>query len=65
MLLIRSCIYPKDVQRITGRSLRAAERLVKKIRKAKGKQEEMFITTDEFAAYTGIDPDVIRQYIDD
>lgn len=64
MQLKRSCIYAKDVERITGRSPRSAERLLKKIRKALGKQDGMFITVEELAAYTGISVEVILRYLD-
>jgi hypothetical protein len=61
----RSCIYPKDVQRITGKSERSGRRLLQKIRGEMGKQEHQFVTIEEFASYTGINPDQVRQYIVD
>ncbi|MEL7588451.1 MAG: hypothetical protein AAGU19_17205 [Prolixibacteraceae bacterium] len=64
MILKRSCIYAKDVARITGKSLRAAERLLKQIRAELGKKDGMYITVDELAAYTGLSPDLIRGYLD-
>jgi hypothetical protein len=50
----RVCIYPKDVQRITGRSNSYARILLRQIRKDLNKQEHQFITVDEFCAYTGL-----------
>jgi len=65
MYLSRSCIYTKDVQRITGKSERAAERMLSRIRVVNGKDEGKFVTVDEFAEYTGIDAELVRQYIVD
>jgi len=65
MRLQRSCIYPKDVQRITGKSERSGRRLLQKIKDELGKKEHQFITIDEFASYTGINSKVVREYIID
>ena len=65
MHLKRICVYPKDVQRITGKSEQSGRRLLKKIRETLGKQEHQFITVEEFAMYTGISLDMIRDYIND
>jgi len=50
----RVCIYPKDVQRITGKSYSSSRILLVQIRKHLRKQEHQFITIDEFCAYTGL-----------
>jgi len=63
--LNRICIYPKDVQRITGKSEKSGRRLLKKIREQLGKEEHQFITTEEFADYTGITSELIQQYLTD
>jgi hypothetical protein len=52
----RICIYPKDVQLITGRSERYGRKLLQQIRQALGKAPHQFITIREFCAYTGLDP---------
>ena len=65
MRLQRSCIYPKDVQRITGKSERSGRRLLQKIKEELGKEEHQFVTIEEFASYTGINPELIREYIVD
>jgi len=65
MLLQRSCIYPKDVQRITGKSERSGRRLLTKIRQELGKASHQFITVEEFAKYTGLPVSTIRQYLVD
>ncbi len=61
----RVCIYPKDIQRITGKSEKSGQRLLQKIRKQLGKQEHQFITSKEFADYSGISLHVIQEYLVD
>ncbi len=50
----RVCIYPKDVQLITGKSYRQSVRLVHKIKKELNKTTKEFLTIDEFCECTGI-----------
>jgi hypothetical protein len=50
----RVCIYPKDIQLITGKSYRQSTRLMQKIKKELNKLENEFLTIDEFCTYTGI-----------
>ena len=50
----RVCIYPKDIQLITGKSYRQSTRLMQKIKKELNKLENEFLTIDEFCAHTGI-----------
>lgn len=50
----RVCIYPKDIQRITGKSYRQSTRLMQKIKRDLNKLENEFLTTDEFCTYSGI-----------
>jgi hypothetical protein len=52
----RICIYPKDVQLITGRSERFGRKLLQQIRQDLGKQPHQFISIREFCTYTGLDP---------
>lgn len=61
----RTCIYPKDIQRITGRSERYGRKLLQVIRRKLNKEPHQFITVDEFAQYAGIDAEVVRSYITD
>jgi hypothetical protein len=65
MELTRSCIYPKDVQRITGKSERYSRKLLKKIKAVLKKGEHQFVSIDEFAQYAGLDPDLVKMYITD
>lgn len=53
--LNRLCIYPKDVQLITGRSLGSCRMLLNQLRGALGKQRKDFVTVEEFCRYKGLD----------
>lgn len=59
----RACIYPKDIQRITGRSERYGRKLLNDIRNYFGKESYQFVTIKEFVEYSGIEEEVVIQYI--
>jgi hypothetical protein len=59
----RIVIYPKDVECITGRRLRTCRKLLQKIRKGCGKNKDEFVTITEFAAFTGIEEEHIREFL--
>jgi len=61
----RICIYPKDIQRITGKSERHARNLLSKIREYLEKEPHQFITTYEFAEYYGLNQNQVEDYIID
>ncbi|PIV95918.1 MAG: hypothetical protein COZ16_04845 [Flavobacteriaceae bacterium CG_4_10_14_3_um_filter_31_253] len=50
----RVCIYPKDIQLITGKSYRQSARLMQKIKDELNKPANEFLTIEEFCTYTGI-----------
>jgi hypothetical protein len=50
----RVCIYPKDIQRITGKSYRYSRLLLKQIKTSLNKQEHQFVSIDEFCRFTGL-----------
>jgi hypothetical protein len=54
MRVDRIIIYPKDIQRITGKSERYGRLLLKRIKDRLGKEDHQFVTIDEFSCYTGI-----------
>lgn len=56
----RLCIYPKDVQRITGKSERYGRMLLLKIRENLNKQDHQFISIEEFCLYTGLKIDQVQ-----
>jgi hypothetical protein len=57
----RLTIYPKDIQRITGRSDRYGRLLLRKIKLHFKKQEHQFVTIEEFCSYTGLKEDIVNQ----
>ena len=61
--LTRICIYPKDVQLITGRSERSSRELILKIKKTKKKEHHQPLTVHEFCTYMGIPYESIRELI--
>ncbi len=50
----RLCIYPKDIQRITGKSYRQSARMLQKIRTELNKLENEFVSVEEFCNYTSL-----------
>lgn len=50
----RVCIYPKDIQRITGKSYRQSTRILQKLRIRLNKQQNELVSIEEFCQYTGL-----------
>ena len=50
----RLCIYPKDIQHITGKSYRQSIRLLQKIRTTLNKLENEFVSIEEICQYTSL-----------
>ncbi len=59
----RVVLYPKDVENITGRRGSTARKLIQKIREALGKSKDEFITIKEFSYFTGIDEELIKDFL--
>lgn len=57
----RVCIYPKDVQIVTGKSERWGREIIKKIKSHFSKQPHQLVSIDEFCTYMGLDVGVVRQ----
>ena len=62
-MIIRTCIYPKDIQCITGRSERFGRKLLNDIKSHFGKQKHQFVTSEEFAEYSGIRLEIVNDYL--
>ena len=60
---VRLCIYPKDIQRITGKSERYSRALILKIRQYYNKPTHHFITIDDFCNYTGLSYEQVKEFI--
>ena len=63
--LTRICIYPKDIQRITGKSERYSRNLILKIKTTLKKEEHQVLTVQEFCTYMGIPYESIQELIRD
>ena len=59
----RLCIYPKDIQRITGKSYRQSVRLMLKIRTELNKHVNEFVSIEEFCEYTSLKYELIEPHI--
>ncbi|MEW5676020.1 hypothetical protein ABGT15_06865 [Flavobacterium enshiense] len=59
----RACIYPKDIQNITGKSYRQSTRLFKKIKDDLNKSDKAFVSIEEFCRYTGLQYEHIASHI--
>ncbi|SNT17293.1 hypothetical protein SAMN05421640_2650 [Ekhidna lutea] len=64
MKLKRIIIYPKDIQRITGKSERYGRLMIKRIKEELKKDDHQLVTIHEFSHYTGIDQNLIEEFID-
>ena len=62
-VLKRACIYPKDVQRITGKSYRQSLRMLQQIKRDLNKEKEQLISIDEFCIYTGLKFEHVEPHI--
>lgn len=56
----RICIYPKDIQQITGKSERQSRNIMNSIKKLLNKQKHQAVTLEEFCHYMGLDPIKIK-----
>lgn len=59
----RIIIYPKDIQRITGKSERYGRTLIKRIKQSRSKTADQFISLNEFAEFTGLSVDEVESYL--
>ncbi len=59
----RLCIYPKDVQVVTGRSERYGRDLIRKIKETLAKKDHQFVTVEEFCNYTGLSIHAVKSML--
>ncbi|WP_296151179.1 hypothetical protein [uncultured Flavobacterium sp.] len=50
----RACIYPKDVQSITGKSYKQSRLYLNKIKAHFGKEARQLVSLEEFCEYSGL-----------
>ena len=61
--MVRLCIYPKDIQIVTGKSERYGRRLLKKIKDDIAKENHQYITVEEFCTFTGLKLDEVNRVL--
>jgi hypothetical protein len=59
----RICIYPKDVQIITGKSERWGRDVIKKIKGHYNKQQHQVVTVEELCQYLGLQQEVVTRQL--
>jgi GTP-sensing pleiotropic transcriptional regulator CodY len=65
MRLKRIVIYPKDIQRITGKSERYGRLMIQRIKQELKKDDHQLVTISEFSDYAGIDIQELLEFITD
>ena len=65
MRLKRIIIYPKDVQRITGKSERYGRHLIRKIKQDLNKEDHQYVTINEFSRFVGVPVEEVEELITD
>jgi hypothetical protein len=51
----RICIYPKDVQVLTGKSERYGRSIIKIIKESLNKEAHLLVTIEKFCTFMGIE----------
>ena len=59
----RACIYPKNIERITGKSYRQSTRIFNKIKEEYNKPKNSLVSIEEFCLYTGLKIEHIQEFI--
>jgi len=55
----RICIYPKDIQVLTGKSERHGRDLIRKIKQKISKPGHQVVTIEEFCNYLGLQQETV------
>ena len=59
----RVCIYPKDVQVVTGKSERWGREIIKKIKTHFSKEPHQLVSINEFCLYMGLQQDIVAKQL--
>ncbi|BDD12055.1 hypothetical protein FUAX_50100 (plasmid) [Fulvitalea axinellae] len=59
----RLTIYPKDIQRLTGKSLSGARKEYRRLKQQLGKTAGQYLTLSEYCAQTGICPKEAAEHL--
>ena len=57
------CIYPKDVQVVTGKSERYGRTIIKAIKERLNKEAHQLVTIDEFCDFMGFETSKVQGLI--
>jgi len=60
---IRIIVHSKDVENITGYMPRTARKLLQTIRNVFGKPKSALVTVREFCMYTGIEEELVKDFL--
>ena len=63
MRMSRICIYPKDVQVVTGKSERYGRTIIKTIKEQLNKETHQLVTIDEFCDFMGFNVEEVKSSI--
>ena len=59
--MVRVCIYPKDVQIVTGKSERWGREVIRKIKTKFRKEDHQLVTIEEFCLYLGLQKESVTK----
>jgi hypothetical protein len=59
----RICIYPKDIQVVTGKSERYGRTIINKIKEHHNKPKHQLVTIDEFCDFMGLELSKVKLLI--
>lgn len=59
----RICIYPKDIERITGKSYRQCTRMLLDIKVKLNKKGNQMVSIEEFCLHTGLKREEVEPFI--
>jgi len=59
----RLCIYPKDIQRITGKSYRQSVRILSKLKKELNRLDNDYVSIEEFCEFTRLKIEQVEPFI--
>ena len=59
----RICIYPKDVQVVTGKSERYGRTIINKIKDHLNKESHQLVTIDEFCDFMGFKEEKVKELL--
>lgn len=59
----RICIYPKDIELVTGKSYRQSTRILIAIKSKLNKSEDQMVSIEEFCQHTGLNKEEVEPLI--